>query len=493
MKNTLEKEQKSFGYLIHLLPQVFKQFGCDYFFTQKLSWNNINKFPLTTFWWTGIDNSKVLAYLTPADTYNAPVTPSELYKCTQNHHVIEYSNKSILVFGGPTSEHLERLKRMKNVDGMPLCKPCQVIDFFRSVENNSQKLQSYKGELYLEFHLARVLENNKANSPYDYPSNDIKRLWKLICLNQFYDCLPGSGIGLAYVDVHKYHPQDYILFGDANHKDIQSNEGIAVFNTLPWFRSDVVSVPQKNTAWLNQQKKDNHELILVENVPGFSVSAITSSSVSIVKSDSRAQAYQLESGDFVLENPKIKAVFNARGQLFELYDKKYDRGNLVPDGSKGNLLQLYEDVPTYWDAWDGQHQFKYAIYPIMVISSHPTWSRRLWNYTYLCHIVKQIICFLPELILPSMFTINPPGRIIIDTVKLAEEDQGQGKCLILRLYEAYGGQCKGDLTSSLDIKSIQVSNILEDDSNQVLMMDKNDAFRLTLFPFQIMTLKVQLV
>lgn len=50
------------------LPQVLKLSGCDYFFTQKLSWNNINKFPLSTFYWVGIDGTRILAHLTPADT-----------------------------------------------------------------------------------------------------------------------------------------------------------------------------------------------------------------------------------------------------------------------------------------------------------------------------------------------------------------------------------------------------------------------------------------
>jgi alpha-mannosidase len=92
MKSILEKELEYSGFLIHLvckkkpsrrnranryihltgysaqLPQVLRQSGCDYFFTQKLSWNNINKFPLSTFWWTGIDDTRILAHLTPAET-----------------------------------------------------------------------------------------------------------------------------------------------------------------------------------------------------------------------------------------------------------------------------------------------------------------------------------------------------------------------------------------------------------------------------------------
>lgn len=62
----------SLGYSAQL-PQVLRLSGCDYFFTQKLSWNNINKFPLSTFWWTGIDDSRILAHLTPAETYSSNI------------------------------------------------------------------------------------------------------------------------------------------------------------------------------------------------------------------------------------------------------------------------------------------------------------------------------------------------------------------------------------------------------------------------------------
>ena len=43
-------------------------------------------------------------------------------------------------------------------------------------------------------------------------------------------------------------------------------------------------------------------------------------------------------------------------------------------------------------------------------------------------------------VVPSLFKMDPPNQIIIDTIKLAEDDHGKGKQVILRLYEAYGGQ-----------------------------------------------------
>ncbi|ORX54951.1 hypothetical protein DM01DRAFT_1286538 [Hesseltinella vesiculosa] len=678
------------------LPQVLKQSGCDYFFTQKLSWNNINKFPLTTFWWTGIDNSSILTHLTPADTYNAEVRPSELQKCVNNHHDLEASNQSLLVFGhgdgggGPTPEHLERLVRLTDVDGVPVCKPGRVDDFFAQVASTSEKLQSYKGELYLEFHrgtyttqalvkrgnrqcevlirdaeflatAARLLAKDRPTS-YSYPTEDIQRLWKLICLNQFHDCLPGSSIGLAFVDVHAFHreviyesltlrrkAQDYILFNEeAQVLGHKHKNGLAVFNTLPWPRTDVIALPQKNTCWLGQQTNDDNEYIVVDHVPGFSVSGITSNSLKKSKED--AKAYQRSDGQFVLENGNLQAVFNGSGQLVELHDKHTtERGNLVKNGCKGNMLQLYEDVPTYWDAWDveiyhlqkfkvleggngvkitasgplraelqfrqaisdaswleqtisltsvgsiiefdtnvewheshqflktefnwnlisdfatydiqhgvlrrpnhynttndsakfevcghkfadlsdatygvalinnckygyathgtsqrlsllrspkgpdenadmGQHQFKYAIYPHRGDYTSSDVVRKALEFNVPLSVRQTTHLPKSQMIVPPLFTLDPPDRVILDTIKLAEDDNGSGNTVVLRLYEAYGGQCTVHIHSSLEISNVQISNVLEDDLEVVPGFAKHK-FILTLTPFQIMTLKLTL-
>lgn len=67
----------TFGYSAQL-PQIVKESGLDYFFTQKLSWNNINKFPNSTFMWTGLDGTSVLTHFSPADTYCAQATVKEI-------------------------------------------------------------------------------------------------------------------------------------------------------------------------------------------------------------------------------------------------------------------------------------------------------------------------------------------------------------------------------------------------------------------------------
>ena len=63
-----------FGYPAGL-PQVFAAGGMDRFVTQKLSWNRQNRFPHSTFWWEGIDGTRVLTHFPPVDTYNAEIEP----------------------------------------------------------------------------------------------------------------------------------------------------------------------------------------------------------------------------------------------------------------------------------------------------------------------------------------------------------------------------------------------------------------------------------
>ena len=63
-------EPDVFGYSA-ALPQILRGVGIDYFLTIKLSWNQFNKLSSHTFWWEGLDGSRVLTHFPPADTYNS--------------------------------------------------------------------------------------------------------------------------------------------------------------------------------------------------------------------------------------------------------------------------------------------------------------------------------------------------------------------------------------------------------------------------------------
>ena len=67
----------SFGYNA-AYPQLAKLAGNEWFLTQKISWNQTNKFPHHTFWWEGIDGTRIFTHFPPVDTYNARFSGEEM-------------------------------------------------------------------------------------------------------------------------------------------------------------------------------------------------------------------------------------------------------------------------------------------------------------------------------------------------------------------------------------------------------------------------------
>ncbi|KAJ1968364.1 Glycoside hydrolase, 38 vacuolar alpha mannosidase, partial [Dimargaris verticillata] len=140
----------TFGYSAQL-PQIVRQADMRYFFTQKLSWNNINKFPNTTFYWEGLDGSRVLTHMAPSETYAAQGNVSEVIKSVENHKDLPYTNESMLLYGngdgggGPLPAMVDRLLRLQNIDGLPRVKFGDPNEFYERVEANSPDLVTWKG------------------------------------------------------------------------------------------------------------------------------------------------------------------------------------------------------------------------------------------------------------------------------------------------------------------------------------------------------------
>lgn len=218
----------TFGYSPQL-PQIVKNAGIKYFLTQKLSWSCHNKFPHNTFLWRGIDGTEVLTHFPPADTYNSNGKVNEVLMSHTNFKDKGRSDSSLLLFGdgdgggGPQLEHIERLQRLRDFDGCPKVQFSTCHDFFRHLEATSKNLMRWEGELYLELHngtytsvaevknycrrmeiLLRDLELACSLSALitgqAYPHEEITDMWQTFLIDQFHDVLPGTCIGLAYVD-----------------------------------------------------------------------------------------------------------------------------------------------------------------------------------------------------------------------------------------------------------------------------------------------------
>lgn len=244
-----------FGYAWNL-PQLIKEAGLEYFFTIKLGWNQYNRLPYDSFWWQGLDGTRVLTHFSTTSgsgdvhvsTYNANASPEQTLQTWRNFQQKDWGRPGVtppllMSFGygdgggGPTREMLENIREMGCFPATPQIKCGKVGEFFRKLEaeggkpRSGDRLPTWNGELYLENHRGTYTtqsRNKRANrqsefhlhdaeflasmasvldSDYSYPHAELHRAWELVCLNQFHDIIPGSSIGPVYVESQQQYAE----------------------------------------------------------------------------------------------------------------------------------------------------------------------------------------------------------------------------------------------------------------------------------------------
>jgi alpha-mannosidase len=330
----------AFGYC-NQLPQLMRLSGITRFLTQKLSWNRFNRPDSHTFTWQGIDGSQVLGHFPPADTYNSDASVKEMLYAGREFKDHESSGTSLLVYGygdgggGPTRAMIESLRRAAELQGLPRTRAATSDEFFAALEAEDADRPVVVGELYFEYHRGvftsqaftkrgnRVCEQLLHDAEFlatargDYPRDELDRLWKLLLLQQFHDILPGSSIGLVYDDARR----DFTELETSLEALIGS--GKTPVNTLGVSRREVVREP-------------GGELIVVEAQPyaaGRTVEAEDTVSVD----------------GLTLENAHLRVRLGEDGSVESVVDKATGRETLA---APGNRLELYEDLPVNFDAWD---------------------------------------------------------------------------------------------------------------------------------------------
>lgn len=341
-----------FGYSA-ALPQIIRKCGCDRFLTQKLSWNQSNKFPHHCFRWIGIDGTSILSFFPPEDNYNATLVPEMLNYGVNNFSENDTIPEIISLFGigdgggGPKEEYLERGIRCANLEGCPKVRFGRADEFLERLGKYEKELPAWHGELYLELHRgtlttqAEVKRNNRrceemliaveklyaGRDLKEYPARELDRLWKLLLLNQFHDILPGSSIAPVYERTRKEH-QDILESCAKLIAALKDKSDCMTFvNTLGTPYHGWVKVPGKEG------------LIPLALAPHESRTLHTFDSENIV----------CLREDRVLENKFLRAEFSTAGELVSLIEKSSNREML---SAPANVLKLYHDRPNANDAWD---------------------------------------------------------------------------------------------------------------------------------------------
>ena len=377
----------TFGYSSQL-PQLSRLAGMSRFFTQKLSWNNINNFPHTTFNWVSLDGSQVMCHMAPSNTYTAEAHFGDVKRSITQHKSMDQDPTSLLLFGkgdgggGPTWEHIEKLRRCRGISDnkgrLPRVKMGDSVeDFFDRLEtkvNEGTKLVTWYGELYLELHRGTYTTqaNNKWNNrkteillhdveylatlatlkdcSYKYPKQDIDDMWENVLLCQFHDCLPGSAIEMCYDDSDELYKKVFDT-GDKCMKealktlgfsrDKASKDVLTAINTTAWPRAELVKLSETITSLSPQYA-------LVRGGPGLaSVETMTSSTKNL---KSIASVKEVKKGVFLMTNNQYKIEVEG-GSITSLIDLSENR-EIVSKGEKANQLVVFDDKPLYWQAWD---------------------------------------------------------------------------------------------------------------------------------------------
>ena len=210
-----------FGYSA-CLPQMMRLAGVEYFFTTKMTWNLVNRFPYSSFVWRGNDGSEVIAHVTQDGGYNSSMETAELKATSWGHQQGDIHREYLLPTGygdgggGPTAEMCERARRLGSLPGMPSIRWDHPESFFNRLAPLKSRLPVHKGECYLEGHrgtftthgavksafrgFERALQISEAAACVTGRDWDRSAAWKRLILSQFHDDIPGSSVWDVYLE-----------------------------------------------------------------------------------------------------------------------------------------------------------------------------------------------------------------------------------------------------------------------------------------------------
>lgn len=314
--------------------------------------------------------------------------------------------------GGVNREMLEMRRRLDTMPGLPQVKPGRADDYFQrlheTIEGTDQYVHTWDGELYLEYHRGTYTSqayNKRMNRKLEllyreaewlqmlwaaesggftqYPAESLLEGWQIILRNQFHDIIPGSSIHEVYQDSRVEYAEaeqrglaalDAAAAGLVNRNEPAAEAAAMVSDTLgdaplhkefTLFNSSLFEGPRlaavlhsaENAIWtdaagnpLSAQRSGSQWLVGVEAVPAMG-SAVIRAAEPAASGENPEDSVPFTWQDSTLTTPYYILEWNAAGQLSRIFDRRAAREVLAP-GECGNMLQVFEDKPKMFDAWD---------------------------------------------------------------------------------------------------------------------------------------------
>jgi alpha-mannosidase len=403
----------TFGYSA-AIPQIMRLAGVRYFLTTKMSWNDTSKFPYDTFYWQGLDGTRVLTHLNQSHLWPGPVNLMEYMvsgkrtgDCVREKTV---SRQKLFSFGygdgggGPQFEMLEIARRVADVEGLPRTAYTTVSAFMGDLEQRVRNPSVYAGELYLELHRGtltnqhEIKRNNRlaeiALHDLEYLSvrramaaglpasgEAIHPLTETLLVNQFHDILPGTCLPVVHersiAETTALIKRARAAAADLLRESETAPGGtVTVVNTLSFPRDDVVYLDEGEYSLPEGARQQRVETLSAgprTAVGGLKIGAFSGLPLTRLKAGvssppeagtpSRAEPGKAAvpeaggTGPFsytgkTLETPFALVSFGENGTIDSFRDKTACNRELRGEGYPLGTFLIAEDVPLSYDNWD---------------------------------------------------------------------------------------------------------------------------------------------
>lgn len=391
------------------LPQIAAHAGMRYFFTIKLRWSQFTDFPYDSFYWQGLDGTRLLAHMgtTPEQgdvryraTYNSEPSPKALLATYEKILHKDADGRILMAYGhgdgggGPTPAMLDFLRLAQAFPALPRTHFSTALSFFEALASERASFPTWQGELYLETHQgtltsqAQVKADNHAcetalhnaellatmayirDPQYRYPTEKLRALWQVLCLHQFHDILPGSSIAEVYSEAHQALSQ---VLAEAHSLQREALYALAKYYRADYFALNATDFSPQALLWWQTERHDQalclpdgtrlpHQRGVYQGEDGYWVqmSLYAHQAVALKLADEapiELPFENLKASPQSLENDLLRVELNAAGDITRILYKPTQREVLAPNAI-GNQLQVFQDYPRDFDAWNIDAHFE---------------------------------------------------------------------------------------------------------------------------------------
>lgn len=386
----------TFGYA-YAIPQIMKGCGVDYFLTTKIAWNDTNLFPATTFYWQGLDGTRVLTHFNRTHIGPTPETLAEITNGSDSIRERRAGGLRLLSFGrgdgggGPEFEMLESARRLENLEGVPRSGYLSVSDFMKKLEKESVNPTVYAGELYLELHRGtltnqhEIKRNNRlaeialhnleaalvmraVREGREAEEKSVEPLMNTLLVHQFHDILPGTCIASVHEETRQSVGKVIRQAGNMTADALacfgkpEKTETVSLYNPLGFARKDTMylSGSYRGISGCRTQCFRNLFGELQTAVRGMELSPY---SVTPIANELKAEncpadtacSQTVSTNLFTVDGNRIRTPFfdiclDECGAIASMIDQR--NGRELVEGLSFNTFLVTEDVPAAWDNWD---------------------------------------------------------------------------------------------------------------------------------------------